>query len=730
MCGVLVEVDGRRIRAVRGDPDDPFSRGHVCPKAAALADLHHDPDRVRAPLIREGRTWREASWEVALAQAAAGLDRVRRRHGRDAVGVYYGNPVAHNLGLMTHLLPFTRALRTRNVYSASSADQLPQMLTALRMFGHFGLIPVPDVDRTDFFLILGANPLVSNGSLMSAPGMRRRLAALRARGGRVVVVDPRRTETAAAADEHLAIRPGADALLLAAMLHVVFAERRTSLGRLAGRVKRLDALAALVGELPPERVAQRTGIPAPAIRRLATDFATATRAAGYGRVGLCTQRHGTLAVWLLQALNLVTGRLDAEGGLLLTTPAVDGVGVLARLGFRGTFGRWRGGALRLPEFTGELPVAALADEIEASRNNAVRALITVAGNPVLSAPNGGRLDRALGSLEHVVAIDPYLNETTRHAHVLLPPAPPLTRPHYDLALNVFAIRNVAKYAAPVLPPAPGERHDWEILAELAGRLFAPRLLRRVAIRTLAQLTPDRILDLLLRLGPRKLSLARLRGAPHGIDLGPLEPGRIASRVATPDGLVDLAPEDFVREARCRLLAEAGRQPDGDLTLIGRRELRSNNSWLHNSPRLMKGRDRCTLLVHPDDAAPRRLVSGELAEVASDAGSTTVPVEVTDAVRPGVVSLPHGWGHRRDGVRLRVAGEQPGASANDVTSERHLDTLSGNAAFNGVPVTVQRSSRPERVSTALSLQDAAVPAQVTQQDVRRHSTVTVARSAPP
>ncbi len=689
MCGLLVDVDGRCIRAVRGDPDDVFSRGHVCPKAPALADLHDDPDRVRTPRLRQGHTWREAAWEEALERAAAGLARVRRRHGRDAVAVYYGNPVAHNLGLMTHLLPFTRALRTRNVYSASSADQLPQMLTALRMFGHFALIPVPDIDRTDFFLVLGANPLVSNGSLMSAPGMRRRLAAVRARGGRVVVVDPRRTETAAAADEHLAIRPGADALLLAALLHVVFARRLTHLGRLAGRIKGLGALAALVREFPPERVAARTGIPAPVIRRLATDFATAGRAAGYGRVGLCTQRHGTLAVWFLQALNLTTGRLDEAGGLLLTTPAVDGVGGLARAGFRGTFNRWRGGRQRLPEFTGELPVAALADEIESSRHGAVRALVTVAGNPVLSAPNGRRLDRALGRLEHVVAIDPYLNETTRHAHVLLPPAPPLTRPHYDLALNAFAVRNVAKYVAPVLPQAPGERHDWEILTALAARLFAPRPLRTAAARALAQLTPDRILDLLLRLGPHRLSLARLRAAPHGIDLGPLQPGRIGSLVATRDGLVDLAPQDFVEEARARLLPEADRRTNGRLALIGRRDLRSNNSWLHNSPRLIKGRRRCTLLVHPDDAAARRLATGDLAEVTSEAGSVTVPVEVTDAVRSGVVSLPHGWGHDRAGIRLAVAGRQPGASVNDVTSERHLDTLSGNAAFNGLPVTVRR-----------------------------------------
>ena len=688
MCGILVEVDGQRIEAVRGDPDDAFSRGYVCPKAAALADLHHDPDRIRTPLIREGGSWREAAWDEAFERAAEGLARVRRRQGRDAVGVYYGNPVAHNLGLITHLLPFTRALRTRNIFSASSADQLPQMLVALRMFGHFASIPVADIERTGFFLILGANPLASNGSLMSAPDMRRRLAAVRARGGRVVVVDPRHTETAAAADQHLAIRPGADALLLAAMLHVIFAERRTRLGALAGRVRGLDALAALVRDFPPERVALRTGIDASDVRRLAIDFASANRAAGYGRVGLCTQRHGTLAVWLLQALNLVTGRIDAEGGLLLTTPAVDAIDVLSRIGLRGTFDRWRGGKDQLPEFTGELPVAALADQIESAGPKSVRALITVAGNPVLSAPNGARLDRALGDLEHVVAIDPYLNETTRHADVLLPPAPPLARAHYDLALNVFAVRNVAKYAEPVVARTPDQRHDWEILGELAARVLAPGPLRRAASRALRHVRPDRILDLLLRLGPHKLSLARLREAPHGLDLGPLQPGRIARRIATPDGSIDAAPEEFVREARGQLRAEAGRGTNGDLELIGRRQLRSNNSWLHNSTRLLRGDHGCTLLVHPSDAAPRQLASGDLAELQSAAGTVTVPVEVTDAVRPGVVSLPHGWGHDREGVRLRLAREHAGTSANDVTSERFLDTLSGNAAFNGIRVTLR------------------------------------------
>ena len=691
MCGVLVEVDDERIRSVRGDPDDPFSRGYVCPKAAALPDLHHDPDRIRRPLLRTGSSWREASWEEALDRAAAGLAAVRRRHGRDAVALYYGNPVAHNLGLLTHGLAFRQALRTRNVYSASSADQLPQMLAALRMYGHFGLIPVPDVDRTDFFLAIGANPVVSNGSLMSAPDMRRRLAGIRARAGRVVVVDPRRTETAAAADEHFAIRPGADALLLAAMLHVIVSEDRVRLGRMAGRVKRLDALAEFVADLPPERVARRTGLAASAIRRLAAAFASADRAACYGRVGLCTQRHGTLAAWLQQALNLVTGRVDEIGGMLLPTPAVDIVGISARLGWRGTFDRWRSAAGHLPEFSGELPVAGLAEEIESTGPRSVRALVTVAGNPALSAPNGRRLERALESLDHVVAVDPYLNETTRHAHVLLPPAPPLARAHYDLALNAFAVRNVAKYVEPVVARTAEQRHDWEILAELGGRALAPRLLGRPLIRAARALRPERLLDLLLRAGPYGLTLARLRAAPHGLDLGPLQPGRVGSRIATPDGRIDIAPEDFLREARNRLLSEADHDAGPGLVLIGRRQTRSNNSWMHNSPRLVKGPPRCALLIHPDDAASRRLATGDLAELGSEAGAVTVPVEVTDAVRPGVVSLPHGWGHHRDGVRLSVARAHPGASANDVTSQHHLDTLSGNAAFNGLPVTVRRVS---------------------------------------
>jgi anaerobic selenocysteine-containing dehydrogenase len=687
-CGIEVEIENDRIRTVRGDIDDPMSHGYVCPKASLLADLHNDPDRLRTPIVREGSRWQEVSWEMALDRAGHGLTRVRRAHGRNAVGIYYGNPVAHNLGLMTHGLTFARALRTRNVYSASSADQLPQMLVAFRMFGHLARIPVPDLERTDFLLLCGANPVVSNGSLMTAPNMRQRLKEIRARGGRVVVVDPRRTETAEIADEHIPIRPGTDALLFAAMLNVILAEGLTQLHALNDRVCHFDLLADVVRDLPPERIAPATGVPAATTRRLAIEFVTTERAAGYGRVGLCTQRHGTLACWLLQALNLVTGHLDQVGGMMFTTPAVNIVGLLSALGLGGTFDRWRSSVRHLPEFGGDLPVAALADEIETGEGG-VRGLVTMAGNPVLSAPNGRRLDGALSTLDFMVSIDPYLNETTRHAHVILPPAPPLSRGHYPLPLYAFAVRNVAKYSAAVVQRRASERHDWEILSELAGRLFAPPFLHRATAQCLRALTPERLVDVLLRIGPYGLSLKALRRSPHGLDLGPLQPGRLAAQLESADHDIDIAPASFVSEARTQLAAVADREPGNDLVLIGRRQVLSNNSWMHNIQRSMRGSARCTLQVHPDDASRLRLSSGDRVRVESSAGAITVPIDVTTAMMRGVVSLPHGWGHNRDGMHLSVAAQHAGASMNDITSERLYDTLSGNAAFNGVAVRVQR-----------------------------------------
>ncbi|HVV86160.1 MAG TPA: molybdopterin-dependent oxidoreductase [Kofleriaceae bacterium] len=705
-CGVAIDVDGDRVVAIRGDAADPFSRGYLCPKATALADLHHDPDRLRRPIARDGAGWRELDWDEALDLVGDRLRAIRDEHGPDAIGVYQGNPTAHNLGLMTHgQLLFRRALRTRNSYSATSLDQLPHMLAAMTMFGDQVLMPVPDVDRADFMLVLGANPAVSNGSIMTAPDIRGRLKAIRARGGQVVVVDPRRTETAELASRHVFIRPGTDPLLLLSMIQVVYAEGRV---RAAAWVDGVERLGALAQGFTPEVTAAATGIDAGTVRELARALASTERAVCYGRLGICTVELGGLAAWLVCALNVVTGHLDTPGGLMFTTPAVDAVPLARRLGFENGLGRWKSRVRGLPEFGGELPAVTMADELETPGEGRVRALVTAAGNPVLSTPGGRRLDRALATLDFMVSIDPYLNETTRHAHVILPPTSPLERDHYDLALAMYAVRNVARYAPPVFERGADQRHDWEICAELSARLLAPggltrKLATRALRRTLLAATPARLVGAALRVGPHGLvrgregvSMADLRAAPHGLDLGPLEP-RLPGRLATDDRRVKLVPDVYRADlprlearmaewSRARTAAAA----DGPLTLVGRRHLRSNNSWLHNSARMVKGKPRCTLLVHPRDAAARGLADGALARLRSATGEIVVPVEVTDEIMAGVVSLPHGWGHDRPGARLRVASAHAGASVNDVNDPAFVDELSGTAALSGLTVTVERA----------------------------------------
>jgi anaerobic selenocysteine-containing dehydrogenase len=694
MCGIVIEVDGGRIGAIRGDADDPFSRGHVCPKAVALKDVHEDPDRIRRPLRRTAGGWEEVSWEEALREAAARLHEVQQAHGRHAVAAYLGNPNVHNHGALLFSQVFLRTLRSRSLYSATSVDQLPHMLAALLMFGHQLLMPVPDVDRTDYFLVLGGNPLASNGSIMTAPGMERRLKELRARGGRLVVVDPRRTETAAIADRHLPIRPGTDALLLLGMLHTLFAEGLVRPGRLAGFTHGLAEVEGAAAGFPPEEMAGATGIPAAAVRELAREFAAASSAVAYGRVGVSTQVFGGLCAWLVNVLNAVTGNLDRPGGAMLTQPAADLVAMADRIGQRGSFDRRRSRVRGLPEFGGEWPVATLADEIEAPGESQVRALVTVAGNPVLSTPNGGRLDRALGGLDFMVSVDFYVNETTRHAHLILPPTFALERDHYDLAFHLLAVRNTAKYSPALFPRPADARHDWEILLELATRLQAlrGRPVRAALTRAvLGRLGPSGLVAGLLRTGPhgagwwpfgRGLTLGKLKKAPHGIDLGPLQPC-LPQRLRTRDGRLALAPQRFLDDLE-RLRAGI---PANGLVMIGRRHLRSNNSWMHNSERLVKGPDRCTLLMHPEDAASRGLSAGQRVTVTSRVGSVDVPLEVTEAMRAGVVCLPHGFGHARDGVRLAVARAHPGASANDLNDDQRVDGLCGTAAFSGTPVEV-------------------------------------------
>lgn len=688
MCGVAIEADGDRITEVRGDPDDPFSRGYICPKAMGLKDVHEDPDRLKTPLKRIGDRHEPISWEQAFDEIAQKVLELQARHGRKVVASYSGNPTVHSHGaLLFGQLVFFKTLHTPNHFSATSLDQLPQMLAAYQLFGHQLLLPIPDLDRTDFFLIMGGNPVVSNGSIMTAPGMKRRLEELRARGGRLVVVDPRRTETAALADLHLPIRPGADAWLLLAMMQVVLQEG-PRLGRLEPHLDGLAELRSLVAPITPERAAAPTGLEAAAIRGLALDFLRAKTSVAYGRIGLCTQPFGSLASWAVYALNLIAGRVDEPGGAMFTTPAVDLLDIAAKAGMRGSFARRKSRVRGLPEFGGEWPTAVLAEEIETPGQGQIRALFTSAGNPVLSAPDGRRLEKALATLELMVSIDIYKNETTRHAHYLLPPTFGVERDHYDLAFNALAVRNVAKYSPALWPRRPEQRHDWEIFLGLAERLEHTPL-HRVKHAALRKLGTRGILDLGLRAGPhggwtgQGLTLKKLEAAPHGVDLGPLEP-RLPARLYTSNRRINLVPELYRAEVT-RLLSQEGEVRAG-LVLIGRRELRSNNSWMHNSPRLTK-KVSCTLLMHPLDAAARGLKDRDQVQLRSRIGALVVPLEISEEMRPGVVSLPHGFGHDRPGIQLSVAQAQPGVSVNDLTDPLLLDGLSGTSAFSDVPVEV-------------------------------------------
>jgi anaerobic selenocysteine-containing dehydrogenase len=718
-CGLEITLRGDEVVKVRGDADDVFSQGFLCPKGVALKDLHDDPDRLRTPLVRgaDGEL-REASWEEAFGVIGERLAPLVEAHGSDAVAVYIGNPAAHGLAALLYGRVLVKALGTRSLFSASTVDQRPKEISCGLMFGAPLSVPIPDVDRTQHLLMLGANPLASNGSLLTAPDMRGRLAALRARGGKLVVVDPRRSRTAEVADEHVPIRPGTDAHLLFALVQVLFEEGLTAPGRLADLADGIEAVEELAHPFTPEAVAPVCGVDATTIRRMARELAAAESAAVYGRIGTTTQEFGTLASWLIDVLNVLTGNLDRPGGAMFTRAAVGqrnssgtpGQGRGLRLG------RWHSRVRGLPESLGELPVAALAEEIEAPGEGQIRALITIAGNPARSTPNSGRLERALGTLDLYVAVDIYVNETTRHADVILPAPSPLQRSHYDLALYQLAVRNVANYSPPVLPLDPGAPDEWVTLLRLAGvaagqgmlhdvepldRMVAGELIRREAAgphsplhgrdvdELLAEVEPrrgpERLLDLLLRAGPYDLTLADLEAAPHGIDLGPLQP-RLPDALRTPSGRIELAPAPIVADV-ARLRAALSRPLNGGLVLVGRRQLRSNNSWMHNLELLVRGPERCTLHVHPDDAARLGLEDGAPARVENRAGALEAPVEVTDAVMPGVVSLPHGWGHDAPGSRLGVAEAHAGVNVNLLADEALVDALSGNAVLNGIPVAV-------------------------------------------
>ncbi|HEY1358692.1 MAG TPA: molybdopterin oxidoreductase family protein [Thermoleophilaceae bacterium] len=712
-CGLRIETEGDEVVSIRGDDEDVLSHGFICPKAYGLKELHEDPDRLTTPLIRRDGELVEATWEEAFEEIDRRLTPILEDHGRNAAAVYLGNPNAHNLSAMTYGPVWLRALGSQNVYSASTVDQMPKQVSAGLMFGTILSIPVPDVDRTDHLLILGANPLVSNGSLLTAPDMRGRIRGIRERGGKVVVIDPRRSRTAEESDEHHFIRPGTDAHLLLGIASTLVEEELEDVGPLAEHCNGLDEVRRLVREFPPESVAPVCGIDADEIRHMACELATAERAAVYARIGTTTQEFGTLASWLVDVVNVLTGNLDREGGAMFTLAAAaqknatgkPGVGKGVRLG------RWQSRVRGLPESYGELPVAALAEEIDTPGEGQVRALITAAGNPVVSTPNSGRLEAAIESLEFMVAIDIYVNETTRHADVILPAPEPLQKSHYDLALYQLAVRDAANYSPPVFEYNGGRPDEWQVLLRLAGIVSGQgpdvdiEALDDLVVRTLVQREmpgrdpdevlaeleprrgPERILDLFLRSGPHELTLADLEENPHGIDFGPHRP-RIPEVLRTASGKIELAPEPIVADLE-RLRSSLDRS-NGGMVLIGRRQLRSNNSWMHNLSALVKGKDRCTMHIHPDDAERLGLSDGARATVRSSAGEVDAPVEVTDAIMPGVISIPHGWGHDAPGVRMRVASEHAGVNSNVLSDESLIDPLSGNAVLNGIPVEVVAS----------------------------------------
>jgi anaerobic selenocysteine-containing dehydrogenase len=705
---------------IRGDRADVFSHGFICPKGSTLGKLDEDPDRIRTPLVKQNGQHVEASWDEAFGLIEKGLSPIIAEHGPNAVGVYLGNPNVHSMSGALYPRIFLKMLRTRSIFSASTVDQMPKHVSSGLMFGHPDLIPVPDIDRTDYLLMLGANPYESNGSLATAPDWPGRMEAISGRGGKVVVVDPRRTRTAKAADEHLPIRPGTDALFLFALANVIIGEGRVTLGHLTDAVSGLDDVATAVEDFTPELVEKACGVPAETIRRIARELAVAETAAVYGRIGTHTVEFGTLGSWMVDVLNLITGNLDSPGGAMFPRSAHE----QPRKRRQFEIGRWTTTVNGLAEVRGELPVSALSDEILEGGERRIRAMVTIAGNPILSTPDSGRLDQALASLEFMVSLDVYLNETTRHADVILPGTTPLRRPHYDFAFYSLAVRNIANYSPPLYELPQDNLEEWESLIRLGavvsgqgvdanvhdlddaffGMMIASavgdpsspihgRDPEEILSQTSGGRGPVRMLDFLVRTGsygdgygvdPEGLTLARLEAAPHGIDLGPLQP-RLPQDLCTPSGKIELAPGPILADVD-RLRGFATRSHNGGLLLVGRRDVRSNNSWMHNVEVLVKGKERCTLQINPEDASRLGIEPGGRAKVRSRTGAVVAPVEISEDIMAGVVSLPHGWGHDMEGTELAVAGGRAGVNAN-LVSTGEVDPLSGNAILNGVPVEV-------------------------------------------
>ena len=691
-CGIHVTVTDDQVTRIAGNPDDVLSKGYICPKATAMGGLHHDPDRLRTPMRRVGDRFEPVGWDEAFAEIGTRLRRVRATHGSRSVGMYLGNPAAHSSGAGYGML-LRMALRTPNFFTASSIDQMPHEYAAWRMFGSNVLMPITDIDRTQRLVILGANPAVSNGSLSIMPGAKRRIKAVRDRGGKVVVIDPRRTETVRLADQHVAVRPGGDAFLLMGMLNVLITENLCDATQINELATGWPELGRLVAPATPEAVAPRAGVDAEVIRSLAREHAAAESAAIYARIGICQQETGTLVSWLVMVINAVTGNLDRPGGTMFSTPIIDAPRLAKRIPLKHGKFTDRSGAHK--SFRSELPAVVMADEILGEGPGQIRAMITYAGNPVSSIPQKGRLEEAMSQLDLYVAVDMYVTETSRHADFILPPMSPLEREDVNLLTTVFSVRNNVRYQHRSFEPPAGALEDWEILSRLTFELLPTplrRLLAPLRTRLIASINPMRAAALVLATGPygrlrrgrKGITMGALRDSAGGIDLGPLQP-RLDAVIATSDRRVHLAPAEFIADAAARLANATEAPDDGRLQLIGRRNLRSNNSWLHNIPSMTGGNNACTVLMHPDDAAARGLSQGDTVRIASVVGHIDIPLQISDEMRAGTVAVPHGWGHRHTG--WQHANSLAGANVNDLHDPGQVDTFTGTAAVNNTWVTV-------------------------------------------
>ena len=703
MCGVNVtydpsaDLDENKIK-ITPDKNDPFSKGSMCPKAAALGPIHYDSSRLRKPVKKVGNDWQEISWNEAYDTIEKNIKNIRDKYGANSIASYLGNPIVHNLGMMLYIKPFTKAVGSKNVFSATSMDQLPHHFAGYYMFGHGMRIPVPDIDRTDYMIVMGANPLASNGSIMTSGGVTKRLREIQKREGKFVVIDPRKTETAKIASEHHFIKPATDVYFLLAILHIIFRDKKVKLGRLKDHVYQFEMLAPLVKDFTPAQAASLTGISQETIERLANEYLGHEKAVIYGRMGLSTQEHGGLCHWLINTINILSGHFDTPGGMMFSSPAIE---VVRDKKQRKMFGRWTSRVRGLKEFAGELPVSAMADEFLSEGKGQIKAFVSICGNPVLSSPNGKRLDQALENIEFMFSIDNFINETTRHADLILPTPTGLEIDHYDLVFNAISVGDNVKFSEALFPPGKDRPFDWEVLKELIHRLGANGLSFFDRL-----MTPRRIVNLGLMLGPygklsspkrwfSGLTLNKVIKSKHGISLGPLKP-KIPQCLITPEKKIHLAEDVFtsrLKEILNELPSKAQKMPPGnDFLLIGRRHLSTNNSWMHQVKKLSANRQvRCTVMINPDDAKRVQITDGEEVTVISRVGEITLPAEITDTMMPGVLSIPHGFGHNRKGTRVPNAEAKPGVSVNDITDHECIDPLTGNAAFSGQHVSLKKIS---------------------------------------